>query len=243
MVLGLTLTVLGCSGTYPGPGGACSGYLLRSETTAFLLDVGTGVLGPLQRHVPLDGLDGVVVTHGHPDHCLDLPVLRNALRYGLGQPDRGLPVHSPAWVRDVVHGVVDTKSTFDWRIATDGAVTAIGDVTVSFSRTDHPGETLAVRCEHGGRALGFSADTGPGWSFSVWGPVDVALCEAALESDQEGSVQHLSARQAGTAAHGAARLLLTHLVPGRDAVAAVDEATATFAGPVEVVEAGATYEI
>ena len=29
--MGLTVTVLGCSGSYPGPGGACSGYLVRTD--------------------------------------------------------------------------------------------------------------------------------------------------------------------------------------------------------------------
>ena len=46
----------------------------------------------------------------------------------------------------------------------------------------------------------------------------MALVEATLTTEAEGTVQHLSARQAGaTAAEaGAERLLVTHLTPGRD---------------------------
>ena len=48
---GLTLTVLGCSGTYAAPGGACSGYLVRSASTTLAVDLGSGTLANLQRHV------------------------------------------------------------------------------------------------------------------------------------------------------------------------------------------------
>ena len=39
--MGLSLTVLGCGGTYAGPDNACSGYLLRTATTTVLVDLGS----------------------------------------------------------------------------------------------------------------------------------------------------------------------------------------------------------
>ena len=63
--MALSLTVLGCSGTYAAPGGACSGYLVRSSTTTVLVDCGPGTLANLQQHVSLLDLDAVVVTHEH----------------------------------------------------------------------------------------------------------------------------------------------------------------------------------
>jgi len=43
---GVTLTVLGCDGSHPGPGGAGSGYLVRhwASATALWLDAGPGFL-------------------------------------------------------------------------------------------------------------------------------------------------------------------------------------------------------
>ena len=38
----MKLTVLGCNGPYPAPGGACSGYLLQEGDTGVLLDCGAG---------------------------------------------------------------------------------------------------------------------------------------------------------------------------------------------------------
>ena len=52
----LSVTVLGCSGSYAGPGGACSGYLVRGGGTALWLDAGPGTLANLQRHLDLDEL-------------------------------------------------------------------------------------------------------------------------------------------------------------------------------------------
>ncbi len=78
------MTVLGSSGTYAGAHGACSGYLLRTDDTTVMLDAGPGTLANLQQHVPLEGLDAIVLSHCHPDHWLELPVMRNAFRYVLG---------------------------------------------------------------------------------------------------------------------------------------------------------------
>ncbi|MFI5045314.1 MAG: MBL fold metallo-hydrolase, partial [Acidimicrobiales bacterium] len=79
--MSLRVTILGSSGTYAGPRQACSGYLLRSGRTTVLLDAGPGTLANLQEHVALDELDAIVVSHAHPDHWLEVPVMRNALRY------------------------------------------------------------------------------------------------------------------------------------------------------------------
>ena len=86
-----------------------------------------------------------------------------------------------------------------------GDQVTIGALRLSFSQTDHPVTTLAARIDGGGRSLGYSADSGPGWELAALGPgLDVALCEATFLSDKEGSVQHLSARQAGRTARAAA---------------------------------------
>ena len=48
---GLSLLVLGCDGSWQGPGGAGSGYLVRSSSTTVLLDAGPGTFANLQRFV------------------------------------------------------------------------------------------------------------------------------------------------------------------------------------------------
>ena len=69
-------TVVGCSGSFPGPDSAASCYLVEApyegRTFRLLLDLGSGALGPLQKYVELDQVDAVALSHLHPDHCLDL---------------------------------------------------------------------------------------------------------------------------------------------------------------------------
>jgi ribonuclease BN (tRNA processing enzyme) len=244
----LELTVLGCSGSYPAAGVPASGYLVRSPATTVLLDAGPGTLANLQQHVALTDLDAVVLSHSHPDHWVDLTVLRTALRYYLGH--EGLRVYGTGETRFAAGAVVgELEPTFSWTVVDDATEPAqVGDLSVYFSRTDHPVETYALRVEQdAGPSLAYSADTGPGWSEAVPFVVgaDLFLCEATHPDTQQspGSEVHVSARQAGAWAEAAdvGQLVLTHLAPGVSVGAQQAEAAAEFDGPVDVAEVGVSY--
>lgn len=230
--MGLSLTVLGSCGGYPGPGRAASSYLVEGGGVRVWLDAGSGGLANLQRHVALPELDAVVISHRHPDHWHDIEGLAVASRYDLGLDP--IPIYAPAGLRRLMLGPADA---FRWNTVTDDDRVAIGGLQLRFSRTDHGPETLAVRVEGEGATLGYSADTGPGWSLEALGhDLDLALCEATYLADREGTLQHLSARQAGATARsaGAALLIITHLQPSVDADAARREAVAAFGAEVTV---------
>ncbi len=192
---------------------------------------------------PLASIDAVVVSHSHPDHWSDLEGLYVAMRYFLER--RGLPIYAPEGLRDLMRGE-NRDGTLDWRVIGDGDSAQVGPAKWTWSQTDHPVETLASRVEVGGRALGYSADTGPAWQLSALGEgVQLALVEACLTLEAEGVMQHLSARQAGAMAAdaGAERLVITHLAPPIDRAVAQREAAAAFGGPVDVAEVGETWAI
>jgi ribonuclease BN (tRNA processing enzyme) len=248
--MALTVTVLGSAGTYAQADNPCSGYLLRSESTTVWLDCGPGTLGALQQHVALGDVDAVVVSHQHPDHWLELPVVRNAWRYGLGRT--GLPVLATAGVLDLAATVLDADlaPTFDATVIADGSVERVGDLSFRFSRTDHPVETMACRVTDGTRTFAYSADTGPAWSFAALDPdgegFDLALCEATLDADQAGSVQHLTGRQAGAMARaaGVRRLAIAHLLADTESRRELEAAAPdAFDGPVEVASPGTTFTV
>ena len=246
--MGLSVTVLGCSGSYSAPGLACTGYLVESDAARVWLDAGPGTLANLQRHRTLAEIDAVVITHEHPDHWLDLSMAYVACRYFL---DRGpLPVHGTAGTHALARALAggqDLAPAIDWRLITDGDRVVIGDQQWRFSRTDHPVETLAPRVDSGGRSFAFSADTGEDWSFGLLGgDIDLALCEATfLHRDLVAPSPHLSALQAGAMAAdaGVKRLLLTHLAPGSDAAAFRREASGAFGSPVGSVDVDRRYEV
>jgi ribonuclease BN (tRNA processing enzyme) len=183
----------------------------------------------LQLHLPLSRLDAVVVSHAHPDHWSDLEGLYVAMRYFLGR--KGLPIYAPEGLRDLMVGE-KPDGTFDWRVIGDGETAQLGPARWKWSRTDHPVETLAARVE-----VGALSSLGEG--------IGLALVEATLSLQEEGSFQHLSARQAGWAAasSGAERLVITHLAPTIDRELACAEASAAFGSTVEVAEVGKTWTV
>jgi ribonuclease BN (tRNA processing enzyme) len=240
--MSLSVTVLGCAGTFAGPDQACSGYLVRSDGATVVVDLGSGTLANLQRHVAVADLDAVVLSHEHPDHWLDLPILRNAMRYVLGL--EGLPVYGTAGVlAEAADLIGEVDPTFALATVTAGAEVEVGDLRFRFDRTDHPVETLAVRADADGGSLLYSADTGPGWDPTGFGDgVDLFLCEGTYTPDQEGEV-HLSARQAGELAGrlGAGRLVVTHVAPSLSEEEQCRAAAEAFGGPVEPARTNVTY--
>ncbi|WP_419919869.1 MBL fold metallo-hydrolase [Candidatus Poriferisocius sp.] len=246
--MALSITVLGCSGSYSGPGMACTGYLVTSPGARVWLDTGPGTMANLQRHCDLADLDAVVITHQHADHWTDLALAFTAFRHYVG--DKRLPVYGTAGTRSMACALLgkdDLAPIFDWRRISSEDRMSIADQQWRFSRTDHPVETLAPRVDCGGRSFAFSADTAPGWSFEQLGRgIHLALCEATFtEADRHPDAPHLSARQAGAmaAAAGVEKLLLTHLIPGSDAGAMAREASESFGQPVDVAKQDWIYQV
>jgi len=215
--------------------------LVRADGFNLWIDAGPGTLANLQLHVGLAEVGAVVLSHSHPDHWSDVQGLYVAMRYFLRR--QGVPVYGPQGLADLVRGE-NEDAIFEWHTIKEGMTEEIGPFRCSWSRTEHPVETLATRVEARGRALGYSADTGPGWPLSNLGEdLDLALVEASTTSEQEPSLLHLSARQAGQAAAraGAKRLVVTHLTPYVDRGRARAEASEAFGREAEVATIGRTW--
>lgn len=233
--MSLELTVLGASGSFGAPaGGACSGYLVRSEGTAVWLDCGNGTFANLQRHLAVEDLSAVVVTHRHPDHCVDLLGLHVLLAYYLRRP--GPPVYAPEEVLESLEALSSgVRTELSWHEVGDGDARGIGDLGMRFSRTDHPVPTVAVEITASDRRLVYTSDTGPGWSVAELGHgADLALSEATFQEGSDGDPVHLTAAQAGAAAReaGARRLMITHLLPLLDPALSVAEAEEAYGADV-----------
>jgi ribonuclease BN (tRNA processing enzyme) len=85
-VIGMRLTMVGCSGSMPGPHSAASCYLLEADGFRLVVDLGNGAVGALQRYTALNRVDAVALSHLHADHCLDMCPLWIARKYSDEDP-------------------------------------------------------------------------------------------------------------------------------------------------------------
>lgn len=248
----MRLTVLGCAGTYPGPDSPCSGYLVEHDGFRLVLDLGTGVLGSLQRHADLLDVDAVYVSHLHADHCLDLVAWSYARRYHPGGAASRVPVYGPQGLAERIVAAFEAppddrlREVYEFHEVPVGT-RQIGPFTVTARRMNHPIECHGLRLEVAGRALAYSADTGATPQLTALAEdADVLLCEASWpDAPDRPRGLHLSGREAGehAAQASAGRLLLTHLMPWADPDTVVGEARRAYDGPVEVVRCGASYDV
>jgi ribonuclease BN (tRNA processing enzyme) len=246
----MRLTIIGCSGSFPGPESPASSYLLEAEGFRLLLDLGNGALGVLQRHASLYGIDAVALSHLHADHCLDMCPYWVARRYAPDGPQPAIPVHAPAGAAERLSRAADPgadlTSAFTFHALAPGRC-RIGPFEITTTRMNHPVETYGFRIEHGGRVLAYSADTGPTEALvDLARDADLLLCEATfLEEPDLPPDLHLTGRQAGehAARAGARHLVLTHISPGTDKERTFAEAEAVFPDRISLAATGQEFDL
>jgi len=245
------LTVVGCSGSAPGPTSAASCYLVEHDGFRLLLDLGNGAFGSLLALADPDTVDAVFLSHLHADHCLDVAPFVVWHRYSGLSSGRRVPLLAPAWAERRLALAYDGEGAaltdvFDFAVVTPGSST-IGPFAVETARTAHPVECYAVRLTAGGRSLVYTGDTGPCERVvELARGADVLLAEAAHPDGdlQQPAGLHLTGRQAGehAAAAGVGLLLLTHVPAWVDQIAQLSTASAVFP-ETELVHTGAVYDI
>ncbi|MHA7146127.1 MBL fold metallo-hydrolase [Arthrobacter sp. TmT3-37] len=265
----MKLTIVGCSGSFPGPQSPASCYLLSAEwegrTWRILLDLGNGSLGALQRYMDLREIDAVFLSHLHPDHCMDLCGLHVAVHWdpaGWGLPR--IPVWGPAATADRMASAYGLEldpgmhEDFDFQPWRDRDPVTVGPFTITPFQVLHPiEEAYALRVEvaetdeHGvlrPHVLTYSGDTDAcDGLVDAARDADVFLCEAAFHEGRDDAITgvHLTGKRAGDVATRAAarRLLLTHLPVWNDANLAVSEARQSYDGHLAVAVAGVSYTV
>lgn len=245
----MQITIVGCAGSFPRPESAASCYLIEAGGFKLALDLGNGALGALQRYAALDDIDAVCLSHLHADHCLDMCGFAVAkIHHPLGQRRR-IPVYGPAAAAERLSRAMSLDPGSDMTDAfaftgLEPGVVEIGPLRVTTAYMNHPVETFGFRIEHNGRAVAYSADTGPAPELvRLAQGADVLLCEASfLDGPDLPPDLHLTARQAAQHAvrAGAGELILTHLVAWNDSAATFEQASTVFDGPLSLAAPGRT---
>jgi ribonuclease BN (tRNA processing enzyme) len=221
------LIVLGSGTAVPRADRATSCYLLDDGAgTVLLVDCGPGALHrAAAAGYPLPRIDGVLLTHIHPDHCADLVALQFALRAPVGAPrERPLLVCGHAAVALLVARLRNAWP--GWlavgpdrlRLLTvePGPVVLPGATRAAAFRVAHHESSLGWRLTlPDGFNLALSGDATEGADLLALGrDADLFVLEAAVPAHQP-VPGHLDPRRAGAvaAACGARHLLLTHFYP------------------------------
>lgn len=226
----LAVTVLGSAGMFQTRERAASGYLVEIGDICIWLDAGSGTWRNLLDHIDYDALDGVLLTHRHPDHTTDVFQAFHARRHGPAGQLPSIPLWAPRETIETLCRFTDGISeAFDMTAVAPGDEIALGGARASFYEMAHsPSATVGVRIEAGGRVLAYSSDTGPGGGLAALAhDADVFICEATYQDQDAGAWDgHLMASEAAAAASacGVKNLVLTHLPPGRDHAVSLSEA-------------------
>ena len=246
------LTVLGSNGTYGTPGRPPSGYLVEHEGTRLWMEAGPGTFAALQDRVDPGEVDGIVLSHAHGDHCLDIFGFYYATRFGRDSR-AAIPTFVPEGLEDRLvaflgGGDQELSDVLDFQVMGAGSSTRLGSLGLTFAVANHPVPTLCVRIDDGNRSLTYSADTGPGGDVAELAVgTDLFLCEATYQGPESEKPwpHHLTAGEAGSLARGsgARRLMITHIWPPLDPSRSVAEAEETFGRSVSLAVPGITVKV
>ena len=241
--------------------------LLETSTTRILVDAGVGPRGATQRLRKLGvdlfprGVDAIIITHHHGDHCAQLEPMARALQ----APKRG----EGAPLIHLHAGIEAARVRHRYAVATYevGRAFQVGDVTVDALALPHDAPQVALSFHAATHSLGLATDLGhaPAGLAAFLGACDTVFLEAnycaallgtgpyppALKRRVASDVGHLSNDQSAALAavlvrQRTSRLVLCHLSrtnnEPRRALRTVRDACAPFvaATAIEALDHGET---
>ena len=255
----MRLTVVGCSGSFPGPESAASCYLVEADGFRMLLDLGNGAArrAAAPRPDPLTSTRSwsATCTPTTASTCCALYVARTydpTARSTARSRSTGPLVAARASRPGLRHAPTSRGAGRGVRRSSSGRAGShrVGPFTVTVARMAHPVETWGMRVEHDGRGPGLlRRHRAVRRRSSSWRATPTSRCSSRpsrrTATTHAPKDLHLTGGEAGEAASlaGARRLVLTHLPPWNDPAVSRRAAEAAFGGAVELAEPGATYDV
>ena len=252
----MELVTVGTGTVAPSAQRTCPCYWVGRGDRKILLDCGAGSLHRLaQFGLPWDQVTHVVLSHFHPDHYGELPMLVYALKYTtvpsrqdplviLGPPGvvrllRALAEGFGKWLLDPSFpiGILDVR---------DGEPFPLGaELSLETFPVPHTPEGVALSLTAPEGRLVYTGDTGPSAELARWAAgCDLLLAECSLPEEMAIDI-HLTPERAGDLARdaGAKRLVLTHFYPPVETSDPARIAGTRFAGPVTAARDGERFVI
>lgn len=249
----MKLTVLGSGTCIPSLTRNAPGYLLQANGRHLLVDCGSGISRQLARAgFACSALDGIFLTHLHPDHCADLVAIIQALLVG----DRENFAGRLLLGGDATVGQYYRSSVGEWLGPLPFAIKLLDmrrpvvfeDIRIDTAPTVHMGNgcSLAYRFIFKDLRIVFTGDAEYSEALSrlaAGADLLVADCSSLARDKRAG---HMSAKDCGVLARQAKvkAVLLSHLYPaGYADQERIEECRSEFSGIVLLAEDLKEYDL
>ena len=233
----MKLKILGTQSPYNTKGHNCPGFLITEGETKIMLDCGSGSHSLLNFPNDLNNLS-VIISHLHRDHYNDIYNLQYSsfVFHNQKRLERPIDIYLPLTPDNIYKDIIGETNAFaNYFNINEKTNLTIGNMNVSFCKTDHSVETYAIKITNENRTIVYTSDT----SFSVKHRLiefaqnaDLLICESSLLKSYGFPEinSHLTAEQAGIIAKEANvnGLLLIHFWPEELPEKFVEEAKSKF---------------
>lgn len=241
----MKLKVLGTQSPYYTPPHHCPGFFITDEQVKLMLDCGSGSHSLLNFPHDLQNLS-IIASHLHRDHYNDIYNLQYAsfVFHNQKRIERPIDIYLPQTPTTIYDDIISEKDSFArYHTIKEDTPIKLGNMEISFCKTDHPVETYAIKVHCGDKTLVYTSDT----SFSCKSKLaqfakeaDLLICESSLlkEHGFPEISSHLTAYQAGMIAKEAQvkGLMLTHFWPEESIEKYVAEAKEVFPNVIAAKE-------
>ncbi len=252
----MELITVGTGSVAPSAKRSSACHFVQRGNVRMLLDCGPGTLHRLAKlKLPWPDTTHIALTHFHPDHFADVPMLVYALKHTTVPARREpLVVLGPRGVVRLFRALAEGYG--DW-LLDPGFPILIMDVqpgepfpidaelSLESFPVPHTEESVALGLTAPEGRLVYTGDTGPSAELARWAKgCDLLLAECSLPESMANDI-HLTPERAGDLAKAAAarRLVLTHFYPPVENTDPAKIAAGRFGGPVTAAADGDRFTI
>jgi ribonuclease BN (tRNA processing enzyme) len=252
----MELVTVGTGTVAPSATRTAACHWVGRGTRHALLDCGPGALHRMVSFgVPWQDVTHVILSHFHPDHYAELPMLVYALKHASPAPRREpLLILGPPGVVRLVKALAEGFG--GWLLdpgfpigildVRDGEPFPLdGELSLETFPVPHTPESVALSLSAPEGRLVYTGDTGPSAELARWATgCDLLLAECSLPEAAAVDI-HLTPERAGDLAQTARarRLVLTHFYPPVETTDAARAAATRFDGPVTAARDGDRFTI
>lgn len=252
----MELVTVGTGTVAPSPRRTAACHWVQDGNARVLLDCGAGSLHRLAEFgLPWEDVSHVVLSHFHPDHFGELPMLVYALKYTRATPrtDPLVVLGPPGVVRLLKalaegfgHWLLDPGFPIAILDVRDGEPFPLNaDLALETFPVPHTTESVALSLSAPEGRLVYTGDTGPSAELARWAEgCDLLLAECSLPESQAIAI-HLTPERAGELARDAKakHLVLTHFYPPVENTDPARGAAARFSGRITAARDGDRFTI